>query len=83
MDARQNFWLALHQLSNSIERQGAMPTNRTDAILDALNELSPTGRKEAVRQLTDVLVELQVLHSLVRTQQPQPMAATAAPGDWR
>ena len=68
MDARQNFWLALHQLSESIERQGSSPTERTDAILDFLVELPPGVRKDALSELTAVLVELQLLHSLARAQ---------------
>jgi hypothetical protein len=68
MDARQNFWLALHQLSESIERQGPTPVDRTDAILDFLNELSSRGREDALAELTAVLVELEVIHSLAKEQ---------------
>jgi hypothetical protein len=74
MDARQNFWLDLHHLAQSIERQGTTPTERSDEILDALAEQSPDARKESLTELTIVLVELQLLHSLARVEAAQQQA---------
>jgi len=68
MDPRQNFWLALHQLAEAIEGSGPTDVERTDAILESLNDLSPSGHKDAMKELAAVLVELELLHSLGRLQ---------------
>jgi hypothetical protein len=75
MSVHENFWLDLHSLASSIERQGHTPDERTTGIIRAFGALTPEAQQEAQQSLTAVLAELQELHLAVRQQRGQPTGA--------
>lgn len=79
MTVHENFWLELHSLASSIERQGNTATERTKSIIQAYSALTPEAQQEAQESLTAVLADLQELHLAVRQKRGQATGVSSSP----
>jgi hypothetical protein len=61
MGARSDFWLKVHELTLCLEVEGKATEERRANVLESLQELPPTARKEIVRELHFVLAELSAI----------------------
>ena len=61
MGARSDFWLKVHELTLCLEAEGKAAEERRANVLESLQELTPTARKEVVRELHFVLAELSTI----------------------
>jgi hypothetical protein len=61
MGSRNNFWSELHVLTRAIETQGSSPSERTNAIAKAFDDLAPAAKAEVRTDLSYAISELQAL----------------------
>jgi hypothetical protein len=65
VDAPNNFWLALHQLSKHYLAEGATPQERADAIAQQFAAMPAIARRELLSDLWPLSVSIPIVYTML------------------